>query len=74
MMLDRDGQITPEMIAYFVERVRNNPGMTAVGACAVVPADIADIMIRLTTFIGPTVMGSNNSRNIDMPFHSEVSA
>ncbi|MBR1256342.1 FAD-dependent oxidoreductase [Bradyrhizobium sp. AUGA SZCCT0240] len=37
MMLDRDGQITPEMIAYFIERVRNNPGMAAVGACAVVP-------------------------------------
>jgi 2,4-dienoyl-CoA reductase-like NADH-dependent reductase (Old Yellow Enzyme family) len=37
MMLDKDGQITPEMIAYFIERVRNNPGMAAVGACAVVP-------------------------------------
>jgi len=33
MMLDKDGQITPEMIAYFIERVRNNPGMAAVGAC-----------------------------------------
>ena len=32
MMLDKDGQITPEMIAYFVERVRNNPGMAAIGA------------------------------------------
>ena len=31
MMLDKDGQITPEMIAYFIERVRNNPGMAAVG-------------------------------------------
>src|ERR1700682_728486 len=28
------------------------------------PADIADIMIRLTTRIGPIVMGSNNSRNM----------
>ena len=37
MMLDKDGQITPEMIAYFVERVRNNPGMAAIGASAVVP-------------------------------------
>src|SRR5258708_10707532 len=37
MMVDKDGQITPEMIAYCIERVRNNPGMAAVGACAVVP-------------------------------------
>ena len=37
MILDKDGQVTPEMIAYYIERVRNGPGMAAIGAAAVVP-------------------------------------
>ena len=36
-ILDKDGNVTPEMIAYFEERVRNNPGLAAIGASAVVP-------------------------------------
>ena len=36
MMLE-DGRATPEMIAYYVERARNEPGLMAVGASAVVP-------------------------------------
>jgi len=38
MMLDKQGNITDEMIAYYVERARNNPGLIAVGASAVIPS------------------------------------
>ena len=38
MVLDKDGNVTPEMIAYFIERIRNNPGLSAIGASAVVPS------------------------------------
>jgi 2,4-dienoyl-CoA reductase-like NADH-dependent reductase (Old Yellow Enzyme family)/thioredoxin reductase len=38
MVLDNDGNVTPEMIAYFIERIRNNPGLSAIGASAVVPS------------------------------------
>jgi 2,4-dienoyl-CoA reductase-like NADH-dependent reductase (Old Yellow Enzyme family) len=37
MMLDEEGRVTPEMIAYYIERARNRPGLMAIGACAVVP-------------------------------------
>jgi 2,4-dienoyl-CoA reductase-like NADH-dependent reductase (Old Yellow Enzyme family)/thioredoxin reductase len=37
MMLDEEGRVTPEMIAYYIERARNCPGLMAIGACAVVP-------------------------------------
>lgn len=39
MMLDEKGNITDEMTAYYLERARNNPGLIAVGASAVVPSD-----------------------------------
>lgn len=42
MMLDKQGNITDEMIAYYVERARNNPGMVAVGASGVVPSTYSD--------------------------------
>lgn len=42
MMLDKQGNITDEMIAYYEERARNNPGMVAVGASAVVPSTYSD--------------------------------
>jgi 2,4-dienoyl-CoA reductase-like NADH-dependent reductase (Old Yellow Enzyme family)/thioredoxin reductase len=35
--MDENGDITPEMIAYYVERARGQPGMMAVGASSVVP-------------------------------------
>ena len=35
--VDENGEVTPEMIAYYVERARGEPGMMAVGACQVVP-------------------------------------
>jgi 2,4-dienoyl-CoA reductase-like NADH-dependent reductase (Old Yellow Enzyme family) len=35
--MDKNGEITPEMIAYYVERARGEPGMMAIGASAVVP-------------------------------------
>lgn len=35
--VDENGDITPETIAYFVERARHAPGMIAMGAAAVVP-------------------------------------
>jgi 2,4-dienoyl-CoA reductase-like NADH-dependent reductase (Old Yellow Enzyme family) len=38
MMLDSDGEATPEMIAYYVERAQTRPGLMAIGASAVVPA------------------------------------
>lgn len=34
---DLNGEITPEMIAYYVERARGEPGMIAIGASQVVP-------------------------------------
>jgi 2,4-dienoyl-CoA reductase-like NADH-dependent reductase (Old Yellow Enzyme family) len=37
MMLDEEGRVTPEMIAYYIERARNRPGLMAIGASAVVP-------------------------------------
>jgi 2,4-dienoyl-CoA reductase-like NADH-dependent reductase (Old Yellow Enzyme family) len=37
MMLDEEGRVTAEMIAYYIERARNRPGLMAIGACAVVP-------------------------------------
>src|SRR5690606_12578209 len=37
MMLDEEGRPTPEMIAYYVERARNRPGMIAIGSAAIVP-------------------------------------
>jgi 2,4-dienoyl-CoA reductase-like NADH-dependent reductase (Old Yellow Enzyme family)/thioredoxin reductase len=38
MMLDSEARVTPEMIAYYVERARTCPGMMAVGSAAVVPS------------------------------------
>jgi 2,4-dienoyl-CoA reductase-like NADH-dependent reductase (Old Yellow Enzyme family)/thioredoxin reductase len=37
MMLDNEGRATPEMIAYYVERARNRPGLMAIGSAAIVP-------------------------------------
>ncbi|WP_084398714.1 oxidoreductase [Henriciella aquimarina] len=34
---DSNGEITPEMIAYYVERARGEPGMIAIGASQVIP-------------------------------------
>jgi len=36
---DSNGEITPEMIAYYVERARGEPGMIAIGASQVVPPE-----------------------------------
>jgi 2,4-dienoyl-CoA reductase-like NADH-dependent reductase (Old Yellow Enzyme family)/thioredoxin reductase len=38
MMLDADGEATPEMIAYYVERAQTRPGLMAIGASCVVPS------------------------------------
>lgn len=38
MMLDRDCEATPEMIAYYVERAKTRPGLMAIGASCVVPS------------------------------------
>jgi len=35
--VDETGAVTPEMIAYYVERARGEPGMMAIGASQVVP-------------------------------------
>jgi 2,4-dienoyl-CoA reductase-like NADH-dependent reductase (Old Yellow Enzyme family)/thioredoxin reductase len=35
--VDENGEVAPEMIAYYVERARGEPGMMAIGACQVVP-------------------------------------
>lgn len=35
--VDENGDVSPETIAYFVERARHSPGMMAMGAAAVVP-------------------------------------
>ena len=37
MMLDDRARVTPEMIAYYVERARTRPGLMAIGASQVVP-------------------------------------
>lgn len=41
-MLDADLNVTPEMIAYFVERAKAEPGLMAVGASEVVPPPSTD--------------------------------
>ncbi|VVN97549.1 FAD-dependent oxidoreductase [Pseudomonas fluorescens] len=41
-MLDADLNVTPEMIAYFVERAKAEPGLMAVGASEVVPPPAVD--------------------------------
>jgi 2,4-dienoyl-CoA reductase-like NADH-dependent reductase (Old Yellow Enzyme family)/pyruvate/2-oxoglutarate dehydrogenase complex dihydrolipoamide dehydrogenase (E3) component len=38
MMLDGDAEPTAEMIAYYVERAKAQPGLMAIGASSVVPA------------------------------------
>lgn len=35
--VDENGEVAPEMVAYFVERARGGPGMMAIGASQVVP-------------------------------------
>jgi 2,4-dienoyl-CoA reductase-like NADH-dependent reductase (Old Yellow Enzyme family)/ribulose 1,5-bisphosphate synthetase/thiazole synthase len=37
--VDADGEITDEMVAYYVERARTCPGMIAIGAAAAVPPE-----------------------------------
>jgi 2,4-dienoyl-CoA reductase-like NADH-dependent reductase (Old Yellow Enzyme family) len=40
MVLDDDGEAAPEMVAYYLERAANRPGMMGIGAAAVVPSRI----------------------------------